>query len=206
MTAPLSVPLVESEAGVVGGNSGSGLACNVLTFSRLEVPGVSAVFPGLSTTEMVSSSSVLVLVLGILTELLEDVRLADAAEALRLLFWWTASLTRSMSVLRSDICKHSTLFRAGVCFDYLGSGFLKHSQCVASDKSQATYSLTADSSDSECSPLPCSETRDKPTYETIYNLSSIMTRPGYSHFINGDCDVNCVCLRLSALNMSRHML
>ena len=46
----------------------------------------------------------LVLVLGILTELLEDVLLAEDAEALRLLFWWTASLTRSMSVLLSETC------------------------------------------------------------------------------------------------------
>ena len=101
----MSVAEAGCEAGV-GGRSGSGLAWSVLTLSRPEpVPGVSAVC--LSTTEMVSRLSVLVLVLGILTELLEDVRLAEAAEALRLLFWWTASLTRSMSVLLSETCKHS---------------------------------------------------------------------------------------------------
>ncbi len=97
-----------AEAGceaAVGGRSGSGLAWSVLTLSRPEVPGVSAVC--LSTTEMVSRLSELVLVLGILTELLEDVLLAEAAEALRLLFWWTASLTKSMSVLLSETCKHS---------------------------------------------------------------------------------------------------
>ena len=101
MTALLSVSEAGFEAGV-GGSSGSGLAWRVLTLSRPEVPGVSAVC--LSTTEMVSRLSVLVLALGILTELLEDVRLAEDAEALRLLFWWTASLTRSMSVLLSETC------------------------------------------------------------------------------------------------------
>ena len=101
--APPSVAEADCEAGV-GGRSGSGLAWSVLTLSRPAVPGVSAVC--LSTTEMVSRLSVLVLVLGILTELLEDARLAEAAEALRLLFWCTASLTRSMSVLLSETCKH----------------------------------------------------------------------------------------------------
>ena len=102
MTALLSVSEAGFEAGV-GGSSGSGLAWRVLTLSRPEVPGVSAAVC-LSTTEMVSRLSVLVLALGILTELLEDVRLAEDAEALRLLFWWTASLTRSMSVLLSETC------------------------------------------------------------------------------------------------------
>ena len=84
----MAPPSVTEEAGCeagVGGSSGSGLACSVLTLSRPEVPWVSAVCC-LSTTEIVSRLSVLLVLLGARTEFLEDVRLAEAAEALRLLF------------------------------------------------------------------------------------------------------------------------
>ena len=59
----------------------------------------------LSTTLILSSSSPLVLTLADLLRLTAG-RPEDRREpSLRLLFWWTASLTRSMSVLLSDNCK-----------------------------------------------------------------------------------------------------
>ena len=60
----------------------------------------------LSTTLMLSSSSPLVWTLADLLRLTPG-RPEDRREpSLRLLFWWTASRTRSMSVLLSDNCKH----------------------------------------------------------------------------------------------------
>ena len=104
----LSLLLVWS-ADVAGGSWGRGLDCIVFTLSD----------SCLSTTLMVSRSSVLVWVDPRRLLLLDDDLLTAAA--LRLLFWCTASLTRSMSVLLSDTwqccyvitCSHQhTLFHS----------------------------------------------------------------------------------------------
>ena len=81
-----------------GGNSGSGRDWIVFTLAVSRF----------STTDIRSRSSVLVLVLVTWLEFFDDDVLL-AAVALKLRFWWTASLTRSMSVLRSDICKQISL-------------------------------------------------------------------------------------------------
>ena len=60
----------------------------------------------LSTTEILSSSSPLVLTLDDLLRPTPCLLVERREPSLRLLFWWTASRTRSMSVLRSDSCKH----------------------------------------------------------------------------------------------------
>ena len=60
----------------------------------------------LSTTLMLSSSSPLVWTLADLLRLSPGRPEERREPSLRLLFWWTASLTRSMSVLLSDNCKH----------------------------------------------------------------------------------------------------
>ena len=73
----------------------------------------------LSTTEMLSSSSPLVLTLADLLSPTPCLLVERRDPSLRLLFWCTASRTRSMSVLRSDICKHGEWRLGGEASLYL---------------------------------------------------------------------------------------
>ena len=117
----LSLSLVAGRAAspCEGGSWGRGRAWMFLTLSSSL----------LSTTLMLSSSSPLVWTLADLLRLTAG-RPEDSRDppSLRLLFWWTASRTRSMSVLLSDSCKHpellaqlqsSTLFTL-ICWALLG--------------------------------------------------------------------------------------